>query len=64
MMQMKTTDDMGKTNTVLAHCNRNFVIWPFFRQKNALTVWIAMKCRIINLDAIFYVLLTSIVLKS
>ena len=53
MMQMKTTDDMGKTNTLLAHCNRNFVIWPFFRQKNALTVWIAMKCRIIHFDAIF-----------
>ena len=64
MMQMKITDDMGIINTLLAHCNRNFVICPFFRQKNAQTVWMAMKCRIINFDAIFYALLTSIVLKS
>ena len=53
MMQMKTTDDMGKINTLLAHCNRNFVIRSFFRQKNAQTVWMAMKCRIINFDAFF-----------
>ena len=53
MMQMKTTDDVGKINTLLAHYNRNFVIWPFFRQKNAQSVWMAMKCRIINFDAIF-----------
>ena len=64
MMQMKTADDMGKINTLLAHCKRNFVFLPFFRQKNAQTVWMAMKCRIINFDAIFYVLLTSIVVKS
>ena len=64
MVKMKTTDDMGKKNTILAYCNRNFVILPFFRQKNAQTVWMAMKRRIINFDAMFYVLLTSIVLKS
>ena len=64
MMQMKTSDDIGKINTLHAHCNRYNVILPFFRQKNAQTVWMAMKCKIINFDAIFYVLLTSIVLKS
>ena len=51
MMQMKTTDGIGKINTLLA-------------QKNTQTVWMAMKVRIINFDAIFYVLLTCIVLKS
>ena len=61
MMHMKTTDDMGKINTLFAHCNRNFVIRPFFCRKNVQTVWMPMKCRIINFDAIFYVLLTSIV---
>ena len=65
MVQMKKKpDDIGKINTLLAHCNRKFVICPFFRQKNAQTVWMAVKCKIINFDAIFYVLLTSIVLNS
>ena len=65
MMQMKTTDNMGKINTLLAHCKRNFVIRPFFCQKNAQTVWMAMKCRNINFDVyVFYVLLTFIILKS
>ena len=44
---------LGEINTLLAYCNRKFVVWSFFYQKNAQTVWMAMKCRIINFDAIF-----------
>ena len=64
MMQMKTTDDMRKINALCPNCNRNFVTRPLSCQKNVQTVCMALKCRIMNFNAIFDVLFTSIVLKS
>ena len=34
IMQMKTTDYIPEEDTLLANCNRKFVTWPFFHQKN------------------------------
>ena len=59
MMQMKTTDDMGKINTLPKFCHLTII-----SSEKCSTVWMAMQCRIINFGAIFYVLSTSIILKS
>ena len=64
MMQMKTTDDMRKINTLCPNCYQNFVTSPLSCHKNVQTVCMVFKCRIMNFNAIFYVLFTSIVLKS
>ena len=42
MMKMKTTDDLGKINTLLTNCNRNFVTRPFSLQKNAQTAGVLL----------------------
>ena len=64
MMQMKTTDDMRKIHTLCPNCNRNCVTCLLSCQKKVQTVCMALKCRIMNFNAIVDVLFTPIVLKS
>ena len=64
MMKMKTTDDMGKITLYLLIVTETLSLDHSLVRKHAQTVGIALKCRIMYFDVIFYVLLTSIVLKS
>ena len=52
IIQIKPTDDMQKLNPLLAFCIRECVNLPVSHQKNAKTLWIALKRRIMNFGAI------------